>query len=143
MKGVQALRNTVNDSKHLLPQDTSQTVVLLVDDEVLVRNICRIALEAEGYFILTADDGEEALVVSRRYPGMIHALVSDIKMPNMDGLQLRKTILVERPTIKVLLISGAVGRTLENIPFLQKPFDILTLKQRVRQLLSAAAGMAP
>jgi DNA-binding NtrC family response regulator len=122
-------------------QHSNQTVVLLVDDEVLVLNVCRFALEASGYFILTANDGEEALVVSRRYPGTIHALVSDIKMPNMDGMQLREKILVERPTIKVLLISGEVELSLEHIPFLRKPFDILTLQGAVRQLLATAAGM--
>jgi len=117
-------------------------VVLLVDDDALVRNVCRLALEAEGYFILTADDGEEALVVSRRYPGTIHVLVSDIRMPNMDGIHLREKILVERPAIEVLLISGEVQLTLAHIPFLRKPFDILTLQGAVRQLLAKAARMA-
>ena len=56
----------------------------------MVRNMACIALEAEGYFVLAAGDGEQALSMSRQFPGKIHALLSDVKMPNLDGLELRK-----------------------------------------------------
>jgi CheY-like chemotaxis protein len=75
-----------------------QVVVLLADDEVAIRNIMRLALEAEGYFVLAASDGTEALTLARDYPGSIHVLVSDIEMPTLDGLGLRERILKERPT---------------------------------------------
>jgi CheY-like chemotaxis protein len=68
------------------------------------------ALETIGMFVLTASDGEQALELSRKFPGAIHALVSDIIMTNPDGLGLCKQILQERPAIKVLLMSGSRGR---------------------------------
>ena len=121
--------------EHLRPQNPDQTVILVVDDEVLIRNIARIILEAEGYFILAADDGEEALEMSRKFPGTIHGVLSDVKMPKVDGLELAATILLERPGIKVLLMSGYVDAPAENVPFLQKPFGPEVLKQRIRELL--------
>ena len=125
----------MHDPEHLRPQNPDQTVILVVDDEVLIRNIARIILEAEGYFILAADDGKEALEMSRKFPGTIHGVLSDVKIPKVDGLELAATILVERPGIKVLLMSGYVDAPAENVPFLQKPFGPEVLKQRIRQIL--------
>ena len=110
---------------------------MVVDDEVLLRNIARIVLESEGYFILTAGNGEEALEISRQYPGIIHAVLSDVQMPKMDGLELRDRILTERSGIKVLLMSGYMTVTAESIQFLQKPFGPTVLKGRIQQLLAS------
>jgi CheY-like chemotaxis protein len=66
---------------------------VVVDDEVMIRNVVRIMLEKVGYFILAAHDGEEALHISRKFPGTIHAVLSDVKMPKMDGLELRERML--------------------------------------------------
>jgi two-component system cell cycle sensor histidine kinase/response regulator CckA len=113
-----------------------QTVVLVVDDEVMIQKLARITLEADGYFILTANDGEEALHVSREFSGTIHVVLSDVMMPTIDGLQLRERILTERPGIKVLLMSGCVdGPPPSNVPFLAKPFDPAVLIERMRRLL--------
>jgi CheY-like chemotaxis protein len=128
----------VNNTEHLLPPNRDQIVVMVVDDEVLVRNVARIVLELEGYFILTAGNGEEALEISRQYPGIIHAILSDVQMPRMDGLELRDRILTERSGIKVLLMSGYMTATAENIQFLQKPFGPTVLKGRIQQLLASA-----
>jgi two-component system, cell cycle sensor histidine kinase and response regulator CckA len=116
-------------------------VILVAEDEVLVRNFARIVLESEGYFVLSANDGEEALYISRQYPGTIHALLSDVKMPNTDGLQLREQILFERPGTKVLLMSGQMESPSESIPFLRKPFGPAVLKERIRQLLDSATSV--
>jgi two-component system cell cycle sensor histidine kinase/response regulator CckA len=102
-----------------------------------------LALEDEGYLVLSAGDGEEALSLSRQFPGPIHALLSDVKMPNLDGLELRKMILTERPGIKVLLISGYTERPVENIPILWKPFVAGVLTKRMRELLAPAATIDP
>ena len=128
----------MNNPEHLRPPNRNQIVVMVVDDEVLVRNIARIVLEVEGYFILTAGNGEEALEISRQYPGIIHAVLSDVQMPKMDGLELRDIILTERSGIKVLLMSGYMTATAESIQFLQKPFGPTVLKGRIQQLLASA-----
>ena len=133
----------MNNPENLRPPNPDQTVILIVDDEVLVRNVARITLESEGYFILTADNGEEALYISRQYQGVIHLLLSDVKMPKMDGLELRSKILLERPGITVLLMSGQIELPTEDIHFLQKPFGPPALKGRIRQLLASAAPHRP
>lgn len=122
--------------EHRLPTNPDQRVVLVADDEVLVVNIVRNALETEGYFVLAAENGEVALELSRKFPGIIHLLVSDVKMPRMDGIELRKRILEERPGIKVLLMSGTANQQIEGCPFLKKPFHVAALKERVRHLLA-------
>ena len=81
---------------------------------MLILNIVRIVLESEGYFVLAANDGEEALNISRQYPGTIHALLSDVNMPNADGFQLREQILFERPGTKVLLMSATCLNSLSR-----------------------------
>jgi CheY-like chemotaxis protein len=129
----------VEDPEHLRPARPDQTVILVVDDEVMLRNIARITLEAEGYFILTAHDGEEALHISREFPGTIHGVLSDVRMPKMDGMEFRERILVERPGIPILLMSGYVDAVLPaDVPFLTKPFDPAALRDRVRELLASA-----
>jgi len=87
----------VDKPEHLRPTQTDQTVVLIAEDDVLIRNVARLVLESEGYFILTAQNGDEALTISRLYPGTIHALLSDVVMPKLDGLKLREMVLKEPP----------------------------------------------
>lgn len=77
----------MDKAEHLRPRHPDQTVVLLAEDDVMVRNIARIVLESEGYCILTAVHGEEALIISDKFPGAIHLLLSDIRMPVLDGLR--------------------------------------------------------
>jgi two-component system cell cycle sensor histidine kinase/response regulator CckA len=125
----------MQETEHLHPVHPDQTVVLIAEDEVLIRNIVRIALENEGYFVLAACDGEEALTISRAYAGLIHMLLSDIKMPRIDGLELRKQILAERPGIKILLMSGLTGPQIDGTPLLRKPFGPSLLLDAIRRLI--------
>jgi CheY-like chemotaxis protein len=113
--------------------------VLVAEDEGLIMMVARMALEREGYLVLTAQDGEEALDVSRKFPGSIHALVADVRMPKMGGIELGKRIVAERPGIKVLLTSAFVDAPVQGCPFLSKPFHVSVLKERMRQLLASAA----
>jgi len=119
------------------PPGPDQPVVLIADDEDLICHLARSALEGAGFYVLTASDGEQALKLSRSFHGTIHILVSDIVMPNMNGLALREQILRERPAIQVLLMSGQTHWPVENGAFLPKPFKVEDLKERVRQLLGA------
>ena len=128
---------TMQNREHSGLSKTDQAVILLADDEVLLRDVTRKVLQSAGYFVLAATDGEEALNISRQYPGRIHALLSDVNMPNLDGLELREQILFERPGTKVLLMSGQVEISAESIPFLRKPFGPSVLKERIHQLLDS------
>jgi CheY-like chemotaxis protein len=128
----------MDNPENLRPSRPDQTVILVVDDEVMIRNIARLVLEREGYFILTAHDGEEALHIAREFPGTMHAVLSDVRMPKMDGIQLRERILKERPGVPILLMSGYVDAPPpSNTPILAKPFDPPLLIDRIRQLLAS------
>jgi CheY-like chemotaxis protein len=126
----------LNNPQNLLSSRPDQTVVLIAEDEVTVQNVARIVLEKSGYFVLTASDGEEALTISRAYPGNIDVLLSDIKMPKMDGLELRQRILDDRPDIKIVLMSGQIEDPLvAGVAFLHKPFRPPVLRERIQQIV--------
>jgi DNA-binding response OmpR family regulator len=124
----------MGDPQSLRPGLAGQLVVLIAEDDALISNIMRIVLEAMGMFVLAASDGKQALELSRKFPGAIHALMSDTEMPNLDGLGLCEQIRRERPEIKLLLMSGTHGPA-DGIPFLQKPFGVAELKEKIRQLV--------
>jgi CheY-like chemotaxis protein len=99
-------------------------------------------LESAGYLTLSASDGRDALAISRAYPGTIDILLSDIDMPSLDGFELRKQILIERPAIKVLFMS-AVFELPESPAFLKKPLEANTLYAAVRGLLQSGSETEP
>jgi DNA-binding NtrC family response regulator len=134
MRCVAAKEAFMDKPEHLRPLYADQTVVLVAEDDVMVRNIARIVLESEGYFILSADHGEEALYISDKFPGTIHLLLSDVRMPVMDGLELKERIGSRRPEMKIILMSGQTPSLVE-VPFLQKPFGPDTLKKKVRSVI--------
>jgi len=116
-------------------------VILVADDEALIRNLVTLLLQQVGYFVLSAADGHEGLELSRTYPGKIDLLITDVNMPRMNGTDLCAHLREERPGIKVLVMSGAdiseILRKNANMPFLPKPFDGETLKAAVREILAA------
>jgi DNA-binding response OmpR family regulator len=93
--------------------------------------------------VLAAADGHEGLELSRKYPGTIELVITDMQMPKLNGADLCAHLLEERPGIKVLIMSGAdIGEIVSqnvNLPFLPKPFDGKTLIARVRAILAAPA----
>src|SRR6266705_2527138 len=110
--------------------DGSRLVILVVDDEELVRDMVAAMIQVDRYHVLIASDGVQALDLSRRN-GHIHLLISDIsdvQMPGMNGVDLATRLLEQRPDIKVLLISG---RPEVDIPpafhCLAKPFTAAVL----------------
>lgn len=130
----------MNDRQLDLPIQPERLVALVADDENLVREFVARTLESNGYTVFTAADGEQALDISRRFPGIIHLLVTDVIMPRLDGLSLRQKILLERPDVKVLLMSGTLEKAIVGVPFLQKPFQASELRRHAQQLTMAAAS---
>jgi DNA-binding response OmpR family regulator len=116
-----------------------QSIILVADDEVMIRNLVTILLQREGYIVLAASDGQEGLELSRRYPGTIDLVITDAEMPRLNGMDLCTHLLEERPGIKVIVMSGQdmseiVSQNI-NLPFLPKPFDGEALLARVRAIL--------
>ena len=117
--------------------------VLLVEDEEAVRNLTRKALEAYGYAVLAAADGQEALRLASEYDGAIHLLLTDVVMPNMSGRELAGHLASVREETKVLYVSGYTDNTIVHhgvlepgIAFLQKPFTPEALVRKLREVLS-------
>jgi two-component system cell cycle sensor histidine kinase/response regulator CckA len=116
--------------------------VLLVEDEEVVRNFAVRALKRQGYKVLEAASGVEALEVMEKNKGKIDIVVSDVVMPEMDGPTLLKELRKKNPDIKIIFVSGypndafkaALGD--ENFAFLPKPFSLPQLAAKVKEELS-------
>ncbi|HET8539163.1 MAG TPA: response regulator [Anaeromyxobacter sp.] len=116
--------------------------ILLVEDDEQVLQVSRRSLEAAGYTVLTASDGEKAIDVAARHPGEIHLLFTDIVMPRMSGCALAKELARARPGMKVLYTSGYAGGAVveqgvldARAHFVTKPFTAADLQRRVREVL--------
>ena len=121
-------------------------VILLVEDEDAVRRVAERALERNGYTVVAASNGEEALAIIRRHEGAIDLVVTDLVMPKMGGFRLCEVLRDEGRTVKCLLMSGfseADGherhRLERELPFLQKPWTVEGLLRKVREVLDAVA----
>jgi CheY-like chemotaxis protein len=123
--------------------------ILVVDDTQEVRSLVARVLESQGYSVLEAGDGPHALVVCHNLSGQIDLLVTDVKMPGMDGVELARSVRAGYPTIRVLYISGQCeGDELQahlcqkGFGFLSKPFLPQALIEAVEQILMPAKGPA-
>ncbi|WP_114228838.1 MULTISPECIES: hybrid sensor histidine kinase/response regulator [Sphingomonas] len=115
--------------------------VLLVEDEAMVRTVAERALTRQGYTVVTATNGEEALeIVSRGDP--IDLMISDVVMPLMDGPTMVREARKLRPEIPVLFMSGYAEEQLrksidiDNVAFLPKPFSVQELAEAARKVLA-------
>jgi nitrogen regulation protein NR(I) len=113
--------------------------VLIVDDEPNLRKILSAQLSRDGYDVLTAEDGEQGLQLLREHH--IDLIVTDLKMPKVDGMTLLKKALEEEPELPIVLITahGTIDTAVEALKsgafdFVTKPFD----KDEVRQIVSKA-----
>jgi CheY-like chemotaxis protein len=119
-------------------------VILLADDDVILRNLFLCILQNLSYAVLVAADGHEAMVLSRAFHGEIRLLLTDMDMPGMGGDQLGELIMKDRPGLRILQISGSttesfVGRNL-TIAFLQKPFGPTVLIDKISEVMAAPPG---
>ena len=115
--------------------------ILLVEDELHVHYFIWKLLKADGFTVLTAGDGEAALEKLRKHPNPVDLVVTDMGLPRLNGFELYRQILVERPGTKVILMSGdlAVREQCEmaGLPFFQKPFLDDALQQVVRAVIGS------
>ncbi|MDB5311097.1 MAG: sensor histidine kinase [Gemmataceae bacterium] len=134
------------------PAARGSETVLLVEDEEAVRALARVVLQQAGYTVLDAWAGDEAVRVAGQYPDPIHLLVTDVVMPGMGGRELADRLLLSRPGMGVLYMSGYTDDAVvrngvlgEVVRFLQKPFTTTGLTRAVRDALDATgkAGQPP
>jgi CheY-like chemotaxis protein len=124
--------------------------ILVVEDEPKLRNIVSEVLKGLGYSVLVADDGEDALEISRTHEGPIHLLATDVIMPGVGGRELASRLVQARPQLKVLFMSGYTddsvitqGVLSNQMAFLQKPISSAALAQKVRAVLDCEPGAYP
>ena len=130
-------------------QPREASTILLVDDYRRVRDLARKVLTRQGYRVLTAASGDEAIQVARQFDGTIDVLVSDIVMPGTSGPDLARQLQQLRPGLATVFMSGYTGDTLEALgldragaEFIQKPFTPAALAQKVREVLARRAARA-
>jgi PAS domain S-box-containing protein len=134
-----------------LPVANGETV-LLVEDEDAVRSLAERVLKKQGYRVLAAGNGLEAVTQAERFGGRIDLLLTDVIMPYMNGPEVAARLTAQRPEMKVLYVSGYTddavpfsGTLEQGAPLLEKPFTPATLALGIRRVLDGrvdAGGVA-
>ena len=121
--------------------------MLVTEDEEQVRQMIRMILEMNGYQVLEARGGDEALAIFKEHEDQIDLVVTDVVMPQMSGRELAHALEVLHPGIKVLYMSGYTDDAIvrhgllgREIAFIQKPFTPAALTRKVREVLDASVG---
>lgn len=121
--------------------------ILIVEDEQSILTVSVNLLRGQGYTVLQATSGEEALKISEKHPGPIHLLLTDVILPGMSGRELAERLASAYPSMRVLYTSGYTANLIEHhgvlepgIAFIQKPYHVIDLLLKVRWVLDGEAG---
>ncbi|MGB8731372.1 MAG: response regulator [Candidatus Sulfotelmatobacter sp.] len=124
--------------------------LLLVEDEDALRQAEAEFLSLQGYTVLQAKDGQDAMAVANNYRSRIHLAVTDVVMPRVSGGQLAKELAAVREETQVLFVSGYSGQTVIDHKvgdgesnFLEKPFTLRQLAEKVRAVLNLSRNIVP
>jgi PAS domain S-box-containing protein len=124
---------------------TGTETVLLVEDDKAVRHMAQEILQLNGYKVLDASNGKEAIRVTEEYSGDIDLMISDVVMPQIGGRELAETLSLTRPRMRVLYMSGYTDDAIVHhgvldglAAFLEKPFTPDALALKVREVLAAS-----
>ena len=147
------LRNDASELRPTAPFPTTARIsepsktLLVVDDDPMVRDMETQILRLQGYTVLEAENAAQALRLASE-TAAIHLLITDLVMPEFDGLELTRRFREVHPKTPVLMVSGSLpvlrARSepdLERFDFLAKPFQFSELLHKVRVLLDAAAPL--
>ena len=131
------------------PARGSETI-LLVEDEDVVRGLALRILLKSGYTVLEAANGDEAIRQCEQHQSTIDLMLTDVVLRRMSGRDLAELLTVRRPDMKVIYMSGYTDEVIAHrgilepgIPFIQKPFTLVSLARKVREVLDARQGREP
>jgi CheY-like chemotaxis protein len=123
-------------------QPTGTETILLVEDDEAILNVCKMVLENLGYTVLAALTPGHAIHLVENHPGDIHLLITDVVMPEMNGVEMAERLRAIRPDLKHLYMSGYTTDVIahhgildDGVNFIQKPFLSDDLAARIRQVL--------
>lgn len=129
-----------------IPRGGGETI-LLVEDEEDVRRLAVRILQRQGYTVLEASCGKDALVLCKEHQGPIHLILTDVVMPGMSGRQLADQLIPLHPNLKVVYMSGYTDNAVihhgvleEGVNYIQKPFTIDGLMKRMREVLDKSSS---
>jgi CheY-like chemotaxis protein len=117
--------------------------VLLAEDEPMLRQVVRATLQHAGYDVIEAADGNAGLKILQS-ESPIDILLTDVKMPGMNGYQLAEAGLSLRPALKVMLMTGYADEVIPDaireasIPILRKPFNFANLATSIREVITSS-----
>jgi two-component system cell cycle sensor histidine kinase/response regulator CckA len=134
--------SSVHDTERADPPSSRGETILVVEDDRAVRTLVSGALVAEGYTVVEAQNGEEALALCDEHQGALDLVLSDMVMPKMSGRELARRIAETRPELRIVFMSGythdilsAEERSSPGVFILEKPFSRNDLARAVRNAL--------
>ena len=119
--------------------DMERGTILVVDDNVDIRGFAKRFLETAGYTVVTAADGKEGLHVYEEHQSSIVLLLTDVVMPNINGIELADRVLEMDSQLPVLFMSGDAWGAYRGLECVAKPFRPAELVERVSRVLNANA----
>lgn len=141
---------TAKPANDFLKKHQGTKTILLVEDAEPLRKLAQSFLEGNGFRVLSASCGEEALEIAARHSGFVHLLLTDVVMPGMNGRALAEQLSVRQPGLKVLFMSGYTdsfvaghGVLEAGTNLLHKPFTEEVLVGKVREVLQGTDEQQP
>ncbi len=129
--------------KQQRPRGGDGETVLVVEDEAALREVTRRILARNGYQVITAVDGRDAVEVATAHAGRIDLIVTDVVMPQMLGKEAAERIQALYPTVRVLFMSGYTGGVLDTqgvlesgVNLIEKPFTEASLLAKLREIIT-------
>jgi two-component system, cell cycle sensor histidine kinase and response regulator CckA len=149
---VEAAAEPLQDAEETEGLLRGTETILIVEDDASLREVACEFLQSTGYIVVSAASPQEALQFVERHSGQIDLLMTDVIMPKMNGRELATRLLITRPEMHVLYVSGymdgivrdgAHGALEEGLSFLEKPYTRRALLSKIREILDSRRIKSP